>query len=447
MQQQKTNATKFLQRRKLFTMLPLLVLPFMTFLLWSLGLIGVTQSQSQAAHKGLNMSLPDAIAAKDSNWNKLSFYEQADKDSANYKSLQKNDPYFGLSSMDGQTDGNDTTSKWNDKAYEKNHLQFSYDPAPPTLQKNKDANEEKVYKKLAQLNEALNNTDKEQDINQNKNLTNNNAPADTEASANTSDVERLENMMKNMQASDNAGDPEMQQINGMLEKILDIQHPERINEKLKQESQQHKDLAFPVLTSNDADNISLLQSKNASFKASSQNNQPTQNNAFFSLDSKTSADETTQNVIDAEIPETQIVVSGATVRLRVNNDVYINGILVPKGQFVFGMAALNGERLTIEIKTIRYQNNILPIALSVYDMDGMEGIYMPGAISRDVAKQSADQAIQGMNIATLDPSIGAQAASAGIQAAKSLIGKKTKLVKVTIKAGYRVLLRDENQHN
>ena len=76
------------------------------------------------------------------------------------------------------------------------------------------------------------------------------------------------------------------------------------------------------------------------------------------------------------------------------------------------------------------------------DLDGIAGIYIPGAITRDVAKQSTDQAIQSIRLASLDPSVGAQAASAGIQAAKSLIGRKVKLVKVTVKAGYRVLLRD-----
>ena len=40
----------------------------------------------------------------------------------------------------------------------------------------------------------------------------------------------------------------------------------------------------------------------------------------------------------------------------------------------------------------------------------------------------------------------AQATTAGIQAAKGLLSKKIKLVKVTVKAGYRVLLKDGNKH-
>ena len=93
---------------------------------------------------------------------------------------------------------------------------------------------------------------------------------------------------------------------------------------------------------------------------------------------------------------------------------------------------------------VRYQNSLLPVALSAYDMDGLEGIYIPGAISRDVAKQSTDNALQNVGLNNLDPSIGMQAAGAGIQAAKSLISKKVKLIKVTVKAGYQVLLKDNN---
>ena len=77
-------------------------------------------------------------------------------------------------------------------------------------------------------------------------------------------------------------------------------------------------------------------------------------------------------------------------------------------------------------------------------MDGLAGIYIPGAISRDVAKQSADNSLQLMELTTLDPSLKAQAAAAGINTVKSMLSKKVKQVKVMVKAGYRVLLRDKN---
>ena len=132
--------------------------------------------------------------------------------------------------------------------------------------------------------------------------------------------------------------------------------------------------------------------------------------------------------------------------MRLLNDIYINGVLIPKENFVFGTAALNGERLGITINSIRYKTSLLPVELSVFDMDGLNGIYIPGAIARDVAKQSTDRAVQDVGFTSLNPSVGVQAASAGIEAAKTLFSKKIKLIKVTVKAGYHVLLRDEKQN-
>lgn len=127
------------------------------------------------------------------------------------------------------------------------------------------------------------------------------------------------------------------------------------------------------------------------------------------------------------------------------NDIFVNGVLIPKDNFVFGTADLNGERLGIKINSVRYHNSLFPVELSVFDMDGMDGIYVPGAITRDVAKQSADRAAQQIDFSNLNPSIGAQAANASVEAAKTLFSRKIKVVKVTVKAGYQVLLRDEKQ--
>jgi len=161
---------------------------------------------------------------------------------------------------------------------------------------------------------------------------------------------------------------------------------------------------------------------------------------FFSLDGPLSNE---ADAIPAVIHETQTIVSGSTVKLRLLNEVNIAGRLVPKDNFIYGIASLNGERLTITIKDIRCDNAILPVSLSAYDMDGIEGIYIPGAISRDVARQSADNSLQQIGLNDLDPSIGMQAASAGVQAVKTILSKKIKLVKVTVKAGYKILLKDK----
>ena len=133
------------------------------------------------------------------------------------------------------------------------------------------------------------------------------------------------------------------------------------------------------------------------------------------------------------------------MKLRLQSDIHVNGALIPKDSFIFGTASLSGERLSIEITNLRYGNSVFPVDLAVFDMDGLDGIHIPGAITRDVAAQSADRSVQGIGLTSLDPTWQAQAASAGVETAKTLFSKKVKLIKVTVKAGYKVLLRDGKQ--
>ncbi|HRQ49920.1 MAG TPA: conjugative transposon protein TraM, partial [Agriterribacter sp.] len=228
----------------------------------------------------------------------------------------------------------------------------------------------------------------------------------------------------------------MQQINNVLEKVLDLQYPQRMRDKLQEQSAISKGQVFAVTTPEYNSTISLLDTSGDG---------PDHNStAFFSAYNE-AVDSSRQNAIEAVVHETQTLVNGAVVKMRLMNDLFINGQLVRKGNFIFGTATLNKERLEISIHSIRNENSLLPVKLDVYDMDGMRGIYTPGAITRDVAKQSSDNALQSIALSSLDPSIGAQAASAGIETAKNLLSKRIRIVRVQVKAGYKILLKDNNQ--
>lgn len=49
-----------------------------------------------------------------------------------------------------------------------------------------------------------------------------------------------------------------------------------------------------------------------------------------------------------------------------------------------------------------------------------------------------------MELSSLDPSLKAQIAATGLSTVKNLLSKKVKQVKVMVKTGYKVLLRDKN---
>jgi conjugative transposon TraM protein len=246
----------------------------------------------------------------------------------------------------------------------------------------------------------------------------------------------------------------MERINGMMEKILDIQHPDRVRERIKEQSAQKKGQIFSVDALQREDNISMLNATkeinsirmdSAALLSKVFSVQAVQN-SFYGLNDDNAEYQPAGNAIEAVVHDTQELVAGSTVKMRLLGDVYINGKLIEKDQFVYGTAAINGERMSVAINSIREDNSLFPVSLSVYDLDGLEGIYIPGAITRDVAKQSSDQAMQSMQFMSMDQSISAQAASAGLQAAKGLFSKKMRLIRVTVKAGYKILLRDQKDN-
>ncbi|MFW2476837.1 MAG: conjugative transposon protein TraM [Sediminibacterium sp.] len=148
--------------------------------------------------------------------------------------------------------------------------------------------------------------------------------------------------------------------------------------------------------------------------------------------------------IRAIIPYSQVVQPGSTVRVELRSPIQLKGMDVPAGTVLSGIAGLTNERLQIQIPSIRIGAQVFQVELTVFDMDGLEGIYVPGSISRDVMKASADGAVQSIGIGGFDASIKTQAVSAGVGAAKGLLSRKVKAVRVNLPAGYPVLLMRKN---
>ncbi len=432
----KPHSQKFLQQRRFYMVLPLLVLPFITMIFWALGGGQGTPVQAQEVTSGLNMELPGPHFDKeDEQWNKFDLYEQAKRDSLKFEEARRNDPYYLISTLKGN-ETSDTIPK------EENKLNTSLGSKDKYTQM--DRNEKMINEKLAQLTTQLNQHD--QPITAAKETSSTQNIAADSGTPITEDVDRLEKMMQIMASSD-TNDPEMQQIESMLDKILDVQHPERVREKIRQQSRQHQQQVFPVEAVESEDNISLVEAapvKRDSIYTPLYAVESTQN-GFYGLNDEVISSDESANAIQAVIHDTQTVVAGSTVKLRLLSDVYINGQHIEKDQFIFGTCAINGERLTISISSIRNESSLLPVSLSAFDLDGMEGVYIPGAITRDAAKQASSQSIQDVELYSMDNSLGAQAATAGIEAAKGLFSRKAKLIKVTVKAGYQVLLKDKNQ--
>jgi hypothetical protein len=165
--------------------------------------------------------------------------------------------------------------------------------------------------------------------------------------------------------------------------------------------------------------------------------------SFRGFDSETGTSD--GNTLPAVIHESQEVVSGALVKMRLIEAAVINGHSVPANTFIYGKCSLAGERLGITIETLKSGNNVFPAALEVYDVDGLEGLHIPGAITRDASKQAGADALGAADVMTLSPNPAAAAAGVAVSAVKGLGQKKIRLVKVRLKAGYNVMLKVDKE--
>ena len=162
--------------------------------------------------------------------------------------------------------------------------------------------------------------------------------------------------------------------------------------------------------------------------------------SFTGLDDGRAATEDA-NTLPAVIHESQEVVSGSLVKMRLTESAVVNGRALPANTFIYGKCSLAGERLNISIETLKTGNRVFPVALEVYDVDGLEGLHIPGAITRDAAKQAGADGLNAADAMTMSADPTLAAAGVAVTAVKGLGQKKIRLVKVRLKAGYQVMLK------
>ena len=157
-----------------------------------------------------------------------------------------------------------------------------------------------------------------------------------------------------------------------------------------------------------------------------------------------------KNTISACIYGNQTVTDGQKVRLRLLEQMRVGDIIIPANAVVTGSARITGERLGISVTSIEYAGSIYNVKLNVYDTDGQEGIFIPGSMELNAAKEVAANMGTSMGSSiNISSDAGAQLASdlgkGLIQGTSQYIAKKMRTVKVHLKSNYRVMLYADKQ--
>lgn len=149
--------------------------------------------------------------------------------------------------------------------------------------------------------------------------------------------------------------------------------------------------------------------------------------------------DTKTELIEAEVYETTTVLTGNRIKLRLLHDCWLNGIKIPANTFLYGICKADNERLQIEVTQVPVNGKFIPVEISISDLDGLLGLYVPDNASRKVAKEVGSST----NTSSMFGVTSNPLTYAGIQAAdktaQSLL-KMIKLKKVTIKKNTLVYL-------
>nr|WP_315155627.1 conjugative transposon protein TraM [uncultured Flavobacterium sp.] len=152
-----------------------------------------------------------------------------------------------------------------------------------------------------------------------------------------------------------------------------------------------------------------------------------------------------KNSIRACIHKTQTITLESNVRLRLLEEARTVSRTIPKGTLLTAMAKFQEGRLQLQVLTLELDGNIIPVDITVYDLDGQQGLYVPNTSEMNTVKEIAANmgTTAGTNI-MLSSSPGQQIVSdmskGVIQGVSSYFSKKVITTKITLKAGHQLFL-------
>lgn len=241
------------------------------------------------------------------------------------------------------------------------------------------------------------------------------------------ELDKLEQLMGKLAQRQFSPDPELQQLEVLLDKIMAIQYPQLMEENMGIENFSAEAPVFEVRLQQSEVQAPVLNEEE---------------NGFFGLQEAQLRDFPIQPAIPAVIDEDKKVASGNTVRMKLTAAVGINGVQVPAGTAVSGTCQLDGERLRME--HILMENHLLPVRLEAFGTDAVAGIQIPGSVGRETAQQGMERSMMRFNTVPVGMNLETQLAASGMDTARSFLGKKSREKKVMVKQGHPVLLMDRS---
>ena len=100
--------------------------------------------------------------------------------------------------------------------------------------------------------------------------------------------------------------------------------------------------------------------------------------------------------IKAVIDENNKGFLGSRIRFRLLEDIFVSNRKISKGSILYGqISGFSMQRVDLTIVSVFTKGEIYPVNLSIYDVDGMKGLYVPQSVFRDMIREMGSNSVQG----------------------------------------------------
>lgn len=148
-----------------------------------------------------------------------------------------------------------------------------------------------------------------------------------------------------------------------------------------------------------------------------------------------STNEKEKRLIKAIIDEDIKAVDNSRVRLRLLDELEIGDRTVPKGTYLYAiMSGFGGQRVKGTVSSLMLDEDLVKINLSIYDTDGLEGLYVPASDFRELSKDVSSGVFSSGGSSMFNgTSTGNNLAQMGMQALQNGYSKVTSAISKAIK--------------
>lgn len=156
--------------------------------------------------------------------------------------------------------------------------------------------------------------------------------------------------------------------------------------------------------------------------------------------------ETNDSFIKAVIDEDNKGYLGSRIRFRLLDDIFVGNRKIGKGSILYGqISGFSMQRVDLTIVSVFTKGDIFPVNLSIYDVDGMKGLYVPQSIFRDMMKEMGSNSVQGTQIEMGNQDFFTSLGSKLFSSTSKSIANLIKTNKAKLKYNSYVFLIDEKQ--